>query len=46
MASDESMTYQQAALVLGVARETVKGWVKQVLKAILPCREVYEYDEL
>ena len=28
---DESMSYQQAALVLGVAKETVKDWVKQVL---------------
>jgi RNA polymerase sigma factor (sigma-70 family) len=41
---DESMTYQQAALALGVAKETVKDWVKQVLKAIRPCREEYEYD--
>jgi len=41
---DESMTYQQAALALGVAQETVKDWVKQVLKAIRPCREEYEYD--
>ena len=38
------MTYQQAALALGVAKETVKDWVKQVLKAIRPCREEYEYD--
>lgn len=42
---DESMTYQQAALALGVAKETVKDWVKQVLKAVRPCREEYEYDE-
>lgn len=41
---DESMSYQQAASALGVAKETVKDWVKQVLKAIRPCREEYEYD--
>ena len=41
---DESMTYKQAALALGVATETVKDWVRQVLKAIRPCREEYEYD--
>ena len=41
---DESMSYQQAAQALGVAKETVKDWVKQVLKAIRPCREEYEYD--
>jgi RNA polymerase sigma factor (sigma-70 family) len=41
---DESMSYQQAALALGVAKETVKDWVKQVLKAIRRCREEYDYD--
>jgi RNA polymerase sigma factor (sigma-70 family) len=40
---DEAMTYQQAALAMGVAKETVKDWVKQVLKAIRPCRERYGY---
>lgn len=39
---DESMTYAEAATALGVARETVKDWVRQVLKAIRPCREEYE----
>ena len=44
MTRDESMSYQQAALALGVAKETVKDWVKRVLKAIRPCREEYEHD--
>lgn len=42
---DESMTYQQAALALGVAKETVKDWVTQVLKAIRPCREEYDHAQ-
>lgn len=41
---DEAMSYEQAALALGVAKETVKDWVKQVLKSIRPCREEYERD--
>ena len=41
---DGRMTYQQAANTLNVATETVKDWVKQVLRAIRPCREEFEYD--
>lgn len=41
---DGRMTYQQAANALNVATETVKDWVKQVLRAIRPCREEFDYD--
>lgn len=41
---DGRMSYQQAAATLDVATETVKDWVKQVLRAIRPCREEFEYD--
>jgi RNA polymerase sigma-70 factor, ECF subfamily len=42
---DGRMTYEQAATALNVATETVKDWVKQVLRAIRPCREEFEYDQ-
>ena len=40
---DGRMTYQQAASALDVATETVKDWVRQVLRAIRPCREEFDH---
>jgi RNA polymerase sigma factor (sigma-70 family) len=39
---DGRMTYDELANELGVAMETVKDWVKQVLRAIRPCREEFD----
>ncbi len=39
---DALMTYEDVATAAGVAAETVKSWVRDVLKAIRPCREEYD----
>jgi DNA-directed RNA polymerase specialized sigma24 family protein len=36
------MTYAELAGELGVAMETVKDWVRQVMRAIRPCREDFD----
>jgi len=39
---DGGMTYAELARELHVATETVKDWVRQVLRAIRPCREEFD----
>jgi RNA polymerase sigma factor (sigma-70 family) len=39
---DGRMTYAELAGELGVAMETVKDWVRQVMRAIRPCREDFD----